>query len=541
MNNYKYFTTGSKQLCLSNDKIETVPYLIKLSLNFCGGTEKDPLFLDIDDDCLTYLFDYTRNDIMFLVPTKYHNTINDFYDKSSSIYDIDDIITVNISGTHFKTLKQTLLQSCYFKTLFKYNDNSNDKNKEIYIDFNPDIFQHVLSYLRHNIEIPEEYEQEAQFFNLTNKIECNRTNADMLYEPINHNQNLDQFNSVPSDIYLTGNPQVTFMKNVYRRYNDFNEQIIKLSSVDSIKIGECTEIVVSSDTKYDLLGASYLFINVSKNINTTIERKLFPYYLIEYIELHYYDNNKEVYIDRLTGEFIYLHSKLNGVEVIDEMLLPLPFFFRLISRTLPCANIKGKYIFTIKLRDNDKYLEIDTNTMFDIGIIANVYKEYQYDINYNDPTPIICHQQEQYTFNDNMLNVNLKLNGLITDVIIVVKPKNNQPLNYCYNNENGIKSPIIRGTLNINNNALVREINPLYNKLYHYQNKLKYSEEIYMISFHVNAFKTIYQQPSGFINITDSILSLKLRCKEGTVHVYGMYYNFFNIKNNNFIIDKYVI
>ena len=34
----------------------------------------------------------------------------------------------------------------------------------------------------------------------------------------------------PQDLYLTGNPQITFFKNVYKRYTNFSVQGIKVAT-----------------------------------------------------------------------------------------------------------------------------------------------------------------------------------------------------------------------------------------------------------------------------------------------------------------------
>ena len=39
------------------------------------------------------------------------------------------------------------------------------------------------------------------------------------------------------DIYLTGNPQITFFKVVYRRHTNFSMEAIKQNSVDKIVLG----------------------------------------------------------------------------------------------------------------------------------------------------------------------------------------------------------------------------------------------------------------------------------------------------------------
>jgi hypothetical protein len=61
--------------------------------------------------------------------------------SSSSVY---NTIKVNVGGKIFETFKETLMRSGYFNALF-----INTEVKDIiFVDYDPEIFNHVLSYLR---------------------------------------------------------------------------------------------------------------------------------------------------------------------------------------------------------------------------------------------------------------------------------------------------------------------------------------------------------------------------------------------------------
>ena len=62
------------------------------------------------------------------------------------------------------------------------------------------------------------------------------------------------------DVYLTGNPQITFWKVSYRRYTNFSMETIQQSMTGSFKSGTRSECVISRNG--DLLHKVYLYSNV---------------------------------------------------------------------------------------------------------------------------------------------------------------------------------------------------------------------------------------------------------------------------------------
>jgi hypothetical protein len=61
--------------------------------------------------------------------------------SSSSVY---NTIKVNVGGKIFETYNETLMKSSYFKSLFT----DTEVKEMIFVDYDPDVFNHVLSYLR---------------------------------------------------------------------------------------------------------------------------------------------------------------------------------------------------------------------------------------------------------------------------------------------------------------------------------------------------------------------------------------------------------
>jgi hypothetical protein len=71
---------------------------------------------------------------------------------------IDELIDLNVGGVLMKTYKSTLMKSTYFRSYFeRWTDDKIDK-KETFVDFDPNIFAHVLNILRNpNYIVPNEH------------------------------------------------------------------------------------------------------------------------------------------------------------------------------------------------------------------------------------------------------------------------------------------------------------------------------------------------------------------------------------------------
>ena len=85
-------------------------------------------------------------------------------------------IKLNIGGEIFETTINTLQNSIYFVTLLQ-EKNNNKNNEDIFIDRSPNLFVHVLNYLRDiRYPFPFEYIYELDFYGIsydTNKLENN--------------------------------------------------------------------------------------------------------------------------------------------------------------------------------------------------------------------------------------------------------------------------------------------------------------------------------------------------------------------------------
>ena len=62
----------------------------------------------------------------------------------------------------------------------------------------------------------------------------------------------------PQDAYLTGNPQMTYFKSIFRSYSNFSKDLQKLQFENSVKFGSTHTCVIKNYG--DLLSNLYLYI-----------------------------------------------------------------------------------------------------------------------------------------------------------------------------------------------------------------------------------------------------------------------------------------
>lgn len=132
------------------------------------------------------------------------------------------------------------------------------------------------------------------------------------------------------DIYLTGNPQVTFFKTVYRRYTSFALESILLTQNYNVKMG--SSFTFDIDRQGDLLSSIFFHIQLD---NSSIIQTYLGFSLIDTIELKIGNQT----IDKQYGEWMAIwcdltHSYSKG-QMLDDMtsnsadtiIVPLQFWF----------------------------------------------------------------------------------------------------------------------------------------------------------------------------------------------------------------------
>ena len=151
------------------------------------------------------------------------------------------------------------------------------------------------------------------------------------------------------DVYLTGNPQITFFKVVYRRHTNFALESIQQTFNGSVGYGQRVTATISRNG--DLISRAYLVIK-------TKDTKLVPYFglkVIKYAEVEIGGQR----IDKHYAEWMYIWNELSmpvgkkegyynmvggkgGDQLVDKSLyVPLEFWFcRNIGLALPLIGLQ---------------------------------------------------------------------------------------------------------------------------------------------------------------------------------------------------------
>jgi len=175
------------------------------------------------------------------------------------------------------------------------------------------------------------------------------------------------------DVYLTGNPQITFFKVVYRRHTNFAIEAIQQTFNGNPNYGQRVTCQISRNG--DLIHRMYLVVDLSSN-NTL----LCPYFglrLIDYVEIEIGGQK----IDKHFSHWMYIWNELSlpvskrygynemvgaaGGKLKNTLYIPLEFWF--------CRNV-GLALPLIALQ----YHEVKINLQFETG--ANCKKD-------SEPTP----------------------------------------------------------------------------------------------------------------------------------------------------------
>jgi hypothetical protein len=179
------------------------------------------------------------------------------------------------------------------------------------------------------------------------------------------------------DIYLTGNPQITFFKVVYRRYSNFAIESIKMAQNYNVSMGNSYSFKI--ERQGDLLSSIFLHIRLT---NPNIVQTYLGFSLIETVELKIGSQT----IDKQYGEWMAIWCDLthsyNKSQLLDDMIcnstdtiiVPLQFWFcRNPGLAIPLIalqyheiqlNIKFKKSTEIKSAPDISEFEIYTDYIF---------------------------------------------------------------------------------------------------------------------------------------------------------------------------------
>ena len=384
------------------------------------------------------------------------------------------------------------------------------------------------------------------------------------------------------DVYLTGNPQITFFKVVYRRHTNFSIESIQQTFNGNATLGNRVTCQISRNG--DLVHKLYLQIKAVVGASEIYLQPFYGYRMIKHTELEIGGQR----IDKQYGEWMYIWNELTmdqgkkegyyemvggnsankSVELKDEKIdlyIPLEFWFcRNVGLALPLialqyhevkVNIEFNSMDSIRATNTDDELASDsrcnieiTNTEF-TSFDATLWADYIFlDTDERKRFAQLSHEylieQLQFTGTETITENTVKASRLsfnhpCKELIWAVRP---EPAitdsNINWNNftnaadNNTISSNLITtAKLQLNGNDRFAERDGKYFSLvqpYQHHNNIPVNQGINVYSF---ALKPEEHQPSGTLNMSRiDTAQLQVRSsKAGELFVYAVNYNVLRI------------
>ena len=382
------------------------------------------------------------------------------------------------------------------------------------------------------------------------------------------------------DVYLTGNPQITFFKVVYRRHTNFSLESIQQTFNGNAILGNRVTCQISRNG--DLVHKLYLQIKAVAGTNPIYLQPFYGYRMIKHTELEIGGQR----IDKQYGEWMYIWNELTmdqgkkegyyemvggnsankSVELKDETIdlyIPLEFWFcRNVGLALPLialqyhevkVNIEFNSMDSIRATNQDDQLAstgLVRTTQEDFeSFSATLWADYIFlDTDERKRFAQLSHEylieQLQFTGTETITANTVKASRLsfnhpCKELVWVVRPEPDTPgSNINWNNftnaedNNTIKDNLITtAKLQLNGNDRFAERDGKYFSLvqpYQHHNNIPVNQGINVYSF---ALKPEEHQPSGTLNmsrIDTAQLQLK-SSKSGELFVYAVNYNVLRI------------
>ena len=376
------------------------------------------------------------------------------------------------------------------------------------------------------------------------------------------------------DIYLTGNPQITFFKVVYRRHTNFSMEAIEQTFNGVADFGN--KIVCTIARNGDLLGKMYLEVDVNKT--NTIKR--LGHKLIKYAEIEIGGQK----IDKHYGEWLDIWSQLTlssghldstrtlvsgdakdlsvaGTPYVPagtgtdasgkaKMYIPLQFWFN---------RNPGLALPLIALQYHEVKLIVEFNKVADIGTLVaetalenvTLYCDYVFlDTDERRRFAQVSHEylieqvQEMGTSSfpkgKSKVNIDLAFNHPVKELLWVVQSEDTRGYNYAPS-ATGVKEQIIKAKVQLNGHDRFRERSGSYFRCvqpyqHHTGGELQSgTDEDGFIHTYSFALKPEEHQPSGtcnFSRIDNAVLNMELSAdadKGKDVRIYAINYNVLRI------------
>ena len=335
------------------------------------------------------------------------------------------------------------------------------------------------------------------------------------------------------DVYLTGNPQITFFKVVYRRHTNFACEAIEQTFNGTPAYGGKATVQITRNG--DLVTKMWLHTNLTATDATAVDA---GYTLIKSVELQIGGTK----IDKHYGKWMWVWNQLSSTAEKDaahdimvqktamasadtaELFIPLQFF---------CCRNDGLALPLIALQYHDVRLE------FEFGTIANatlgntqllvnyVYLDSEERKRFAQASHEYLIEQLQFTgvetINASASNkVRLNFNHPVKELVWVAAENTAQPI--------ATNKTIDNALLQLNGHDRFSTQNAVFfERVQPHTHHTRSAAGINVYSFALNPEE---HQPSGtcnFSRIDNATLSVKTKADTAALYVYGVNYNVLRI------------
>ena len=381
------------------------------------------------------------------------------------------------------------------------------------------------------------------------------------------------------DVYLTGNPQITFFKVVYRRHTNFAMEAIQQTFNGNVGYGNTVTCQISRNG--DLINRMYLQVDVPKKKSTATTDSYVNYLGLRLIKSVVVEIGGQQ-IDKHYSDWLYIWNELSlpagkryaydtmvgaDKDIVSNkattLYIPFEFWF--------CRNV-GLALPLIALQYHEVKVKIDfeskdnclvsgsTSAQFDDIKNASLWVDYIFlDTDERRRFAQLSHEylieQLQFTGTDNitsstsadgMKSMRMNFNHPCKELVCAIKNTSpgvywnnfstatplsgvNTTLNDYYNSTN----PVMQAKIMLNgNDRFAQRKGEYFSLVQPYQHHENTPDDFHKgINVYSFALKPEEHQPSGTLNmsrIDTAVLSLSSSIA-GTIHIYAVNYNVLRI------------
>jgi len=386
----------------------------------------------------------------------------------------------------------------------------------------------------------------------------------------------------PQDKHLTGNPQMTYFKSVYKKYSNFAKDTKKISFENKVQFGSEHICVIPYDG--DLLSDIYLNIELSELISSNNNENWagyingLGYSIIESAEIqiggltidkldsNWLDIYNELFdqrSDTLIGKF-NTDVTLQENNTAQKLYIPLPFWFSKNSgSSLPIIALRNHEIkIKIKFRNLNEIIKSDISTyspntpIINANILANFIHLDTEEQTYFTSNPHEYLIEQLQTLSDtsiisttNIKKIPLEFSHPIKSIYWVILNDMNHTQNMktgnnwlSYTSSNSLHSDTFNSAkITINGQDKMISMDSTY-----YRNVLPYETQMYFPRKYIYSYSFSLHpgqyQPSGSINYSriqkgNSHLEFTFNntntvggSTNGKIRIYGINYNILRIE-----------